>query len=324
MKMKTNRKWLIILEAALAVTIIVLAVVMLWGENGREVNKISVIIQNSDDTQWSAFKYGLRMAAQDRGIEMFVVSTGGTLTPEEEESIIEWEINNGADAVIVQPVPGTEEMLQRIERKVPVMLVEHTASKDRDSSMLPVTAPDNYAMGAALAKELLKDYNKMMEGKTLGILTETKESEAAVNREKGFADALKDTGAEILWSVSDSSQEAAGHTLEIQRKVNFVIALDDSSLKMAGAYSAANNLHGAMVYGIGTSTEAVYYLDMGYAECLVVPDEFNVGYESLTETAEKLKHYFGKMEDKEVSHTVMRRDNLFTKENQEILFTMSQ
>lgn len=62
----------------------------------------------------------------------------------------------------------------------------------------------------------------------------------------------------------------------------------------------------------------------GIAGCLVVPDEFNVGYQSLTEAAEILTHYFHKMHDRTVSYTVLRRDTLFSKENQEIIFTMSQ
>ena len=59
-------------------------------------------------------------------------------------------------------------------------------------------------------------------------------------------------------------------------------------------------------------------------KCLVVPDEFNIGYQSLTEISESLRRYFHKVQDKAVSHTVLRRETLFTKENQEIIFTMSQ
>ena len=47
--------------------------------------RVSVIIQDSDDSQWSAFKYGLRLAAEDLGIEMFVVSTSGQMSVQEEE-----------------------------------------------------------------------------------------------------------------------------------------------------------------------------------------------------------------------------------------------
>ena len=70
--------------------------------------------------------------------------------------------------------------------------------------------------------------------------------------------------------------------------------------------------------------EAVYCLDTGLVRCLIVPDDFNMGYHSLTEAAEGLGHIFKKLESRTVSFTVMRRNELFTKENQEILFTMSQ
>lgn len=324
--MKNSKKTFILIEVFLAVMVIVLAFMMLQGRNRKELDKVSVIIRNSDDNQWAAFKYGLRMAAADQGVDMFVVSTGDVMTVEEEKIAIEQEIENGADAVIVQPVPGTdaEEMLKKIERKVPVMLVEYTASEDHEKSALPVVKPDNYAMGTALARELLKDYDGKIDGKTLGIFSETDDSEAVINRRKGFYDVLKDTGAEISWSVSGSSTRDEKNALETQPKVDIVICLDDNSLTTAGGYSAANNLHGALVYGIGNSTEAAYYLDTGVVECLVVPDEFNVGYQSLTEIAESLGHFFRNAQDQTVSHTVIRRDTLFSKENQEILFTMSQ
>ena len=71
-----------------------------------------------------------------------------------------------------------------------------------------------------------------------------------------------------------------------------------------------------LVYGIGNSSEAVYYLDIGVAECLVVPDEFSVGYQSLTRLAENLRRFFKSAEGSTVTHTVIRKENLFTEENQ--------
>ena len=139
-----------------------------------------------------------------------------------------------------------------------------------------------------------------------------------------FQDVLKDKDAKISWTISGSFKEPEENTLDKQPKVDIVIALDDQSLVTASGYSAANNLHGALVYGIGHSTEAIYYLDTGIIRCLVVPDEFSTGYKSLTETAESLKYYFRKMKDITVSYTIIRRDELFSQKNQEIIFTMSQ
>ncbi len=307
------------MELALAVMVIAVAFLMLREKNRESPGRVSVVIQNSDSARWTAFKYGLKMAAEDCDVELLVVNTEGALSASEEMKLIEREIDGGADAVIVQPVPGddTEEMLKRIEQKVPVILIEGMGSA------FPVVEPDHYDMGHSLGEELLKDYGGHLSGKTIGIVSESAVSKPVINRERGFLDALDGEGATLGWSASGSFGEEGEHSLEMFPGADIVIALDDSSLAAAGKCSAANNLHGAVVYGIGNSTEAVYYLDTGIAKCLIVPDDFNVGYQSLAEAAKKLGHPFRRIESRTVSYSVIRRDELFSKENQDILFTMS-
>lgn len=94
--------------------VLVLVCSMMWEKSRENLYRVSVIVQNSDDNQWAAFRYGLKMAAKDQEIEIFVVSTGA-MTPEEEERIIRREIAHGADAVIVQPVPGAD-MEERLKK----------------------------------------------------------------------------------------------------------------------------------------------------------------------------------------------------------------
>lgn len=312
----------IFIEAVLGVMVFLLAFLMLREKNVDRSYQISVIVENADDKQWSAFKYGLKMAAEDKGAEMVMVSTGAALSQEEEKKLIEEEIKNGADGVIIQPVSGedTQQILKKFSNKAEIMLIDDTLS---DTEEFPVIQPDAYAMGKALAEELLKDYGGNLEGKTLGILT-GKESRSSAEKEKGFTETLKDTGAKLIWSDT-KKPEIEGNTFwESKPEVDFIIALDDDSLTAAGEGAAANNLHGAIAYGIGNSTEAVYYLDTGAVECLVVPDMFHVGYESLTELVNKLEKGFYEDENPQISYTVMRKENLFSKENQEVIFTMSQ
>ena len=73
--------------------------------------------------------------------------------------------------------------------------------------------------------------------------------------------------------------------LELKSQVDMVICLDDYSFTKAGEVASVKNLHGALIYGIGHSTETMYYVDTGLAECAVVPDEFQVGYQSLARSA---------------------------------------
>ena len=204
------------------------------------------------------------------------------------------------------------------------MLAGSTASLDKEASALPVTEPDNYAMGKALAEELLEDYAGNLNGKTIGILTETDESEAAVNRRQGFCDVLQETGGRILWDVAGSFGSEEQRALEELPGVDLVVALDDMSLASAGQCAAANPSARCSSIRDRDSTEAAYYLDTGNVECLVVPDEFNVGYQSLTEMAAGLQHHFREVRSRTADFTVIRREELFSEENQELLFTMSQ
>ena len=245
--MKNSKKMFIMAEALLTVMVIAVAFIMVREKNGKELDRISVIIQDSEDNQWAAFQYGLKMAEQDLEVRMSVVSTGGALTVEEEKSLIEREIDNGAAAVIVQPVPGAEEMLRKMANRIPVLLTEQTAAESGGDSRLPVVEPNQYAMGAALAEELLKDYSGSLDGKVLGIFSKTGDSQAVLERKRGFLEALKNTEASISWSVAAPFSEEGEALLEDQPAVDFVIALDDNSFTMAGEYAAANDLHGALV-----------------------------------------------------------------------------
>lgn len=311
------------IEMVLGIAAAAVGVMMLWGQTSKSKDKVSVIIENSDDSQWTAFKYGLKMAAMDEELELSIVNTASELTVEEEEQLIVNEIQNGAAAMIVHAVDGSdaEEMLRGLEAKVPIVLVESAASQERSESELPVIQPDNYAMGEAIGQALLQDYGGSLKGKTIGIISADYASEAVLNRQKGLLDAIRDRGGTISWSALGMIKETV---VKEKPKVDFIIALDNNSVIAVGQAAAANNIHGALLYGIGRSTEAVYYVDKGIAECLVVPDEFSVGYESLREVGKRLDQYFYKIQDKTVSYTVMRQETLFTDMNQEILFTMNQ
>ena len=93
----------------------------------------------------------------------------------------------------------------------------------------------------------------------------------------------------------------------------------------AAKEASDNNLQGALVYGIGNSTEAIYYLDSGWAEALITPDEFAAGYKSVVGLVDML-HGSRKysVEEKPVSYQLLTRKNLFDEENKKLLYAISQ
>lgn len=322
--MRNEKKLFILAETVLAAGVIALAIMMIKEKSRGVREKVSVIIENSDDGQWSAFKYGLKMAAQDYNIELFIVPTSEILTVEEEQTLIENEVDRGADAIIVDPVLDEDvgEMLKKV--KVPVMLIDDLAYNPEILQRFCVSCGDNNAMGADLGAELLEDYNGNLSGKTVGIYLDDLKSNSASERMRSFESAVKQAGGTVVWVSEHSSEEQENLLLEDLPKADIVVALDDASLTAAGQSAALNNLHGARVYGIGNSTQALYYLDSGIVDCVVVPDDFRMGYESLAEVIRGKGIFREDMKDIVVSHTVIRRETLFLQENQEIIFTMSQ
>lgn len=321
--MMNNKKGFVLTEVILMIMVIGLALMMISGQNKKALDKVSVILENAGDSQWSALKYGLKMAAEEQGIELAVVDVEEGLDAEAQKKVLEREIEDGADALIVQTVldKNDQEVLKKIEKRVPVMLVGYEAEKGETRYDLPVIKEDNYEMGQALAEEMLKDFEGNIEEKKIGLLLASTDYNMLSSRECGFKDALEDKNANILELSLDSFLNREENT---ESKVDIVIALDDSNLTAIGEYLASSQPHGELLYGIGQSTEAIYYLDKGIAECVVVPDEFNVGYQSLSEVARKLDHYFENMKKQTVSYSVIRKETLFSKENQELLLTMSQ
>ena len=303
--MMNNKKGFVLTEVILMIMVIGLALMMISGQNKKALDKVSVILENAGDSQWSALKYGLKMAAEEEGIELAVVDVEEGLDAEAQKKVFEREIEDGADALIVQPVldKNDQEVLKKIEKRVPVMLVGYEAEKGETRYDLPVIKEDNYEMGQALAEEMLKDFEGNIEEKKIGLLLASTDSNMLSSRECGFKDALEDKNANILELSLDSLLDREENT---ESKVDIVIALDDSNLTAIGEYLASSQPHG------------------GIAECVVVPDEFNVGYQSLSEVARKLDHYFENMKKQTVSYSVIRKETLFSKENQELLLTMSQ
>ena len=323
--MMNEKRGFVVTELVLAGVILILALNMILGKHEKELEKVVVVLQDAEDNQWAALKYGLKMAAEEYEVEFSVVDLEEGASAESQKSIIEGEVENGADALIIQPISvgDTKKMLKSIERKVPVMLIEEEVCGKSGSSLFPVAKADDQQMGKELAEEVMHDFEGNIGAKRIGILINEMDSAAIKKRAEGAKMVLERSGATIE-EISIDDFLWGEYTEDKGNGMDIIVALNDRNLTALGEYFADNQPQREMLYGVGHSTEAVYYLDKGIVEAVVVPDEFNVGFQSLSEVAKKLKSHFGKMKKRKISYTVIRKETLFTKENQEIILTMSQ
>ena len=103
-----------------------------------------------------------------------------------------------------------------------------------------------------------------------------------------------------------------------------IVGLDNTSLEAAVDYVATAETKKLPLYGAGCSEKLAYYIDNGTIASMILPNEFSMGYQSLTDLAAKLRNRMMVLEDREQDFNVVHQDNLFRDENQRILFPIVQ
>lgn len=316
-------------ELILAIVAACLVAFMFLGRD--EKPRVAVIVSDADAGTWDRFIAGIKQGATESNIRIVITGTGEITSAEEEQTIIEEEIANGADAIIVQPAPGedTMGMLEMFGKDLPVMLVQDLPYASEDADIIPgnlsIVAPDYAEMGEMLAEMLLTDYAGSLSGKTIGILTAGTGMPSAEAMMQAFLDGIDERGASVLWNLQAAEAESETEELvQQQERVDLIAALDTTALDAAGDLSEKGRLHGAVVYGVGTSDKALYYLDHDDVAGLVIPNDYDMGYLAVQEIAQRLQHRLYQMNTHAVHAGVYRREDLFLTENADFLFIGSE
>ena len=322
--MKSRKIIFILTEIILALAAVIIGALLVRGNVSSKKQTISVIMEDSDDESWSGFIYGLRQAALDNDVNLDIISADSISSADAFDKLVSQGKADGAGAFIIEPslIGDLDESIAELKKTYPVTLVHSTAGTPKDDSIAitDVVSADNYAMGQQLAKEIEEDFGSQLDDKNIGLLMGDSESLADAQRTQGFIDEITNTGALVRWRLNNSSINDANHEiLQIQTDVDIIAAMDDYSLRTAAALSSAG-YGNAVIYGIGTSERSLYYLDNETVSCIVVPDEFYVGYQAMTRTARILKGQNAADVGREASYKVLTRKNMFEEDNQEMLY----
>ena len=70
--------------------------------------------------------------------------------------------------------------------------------------------------------------------------------------------------------------------------------------------------------------KALYYLDSGIVQSIVVPEDYMMGYQSVSDLAEFINRNRFLPKVQTVQHRIIHKDTLFAEENQEILFPVQR
>lgn len=324
--MKREKLYFDIIILLLVVAIVGSSVAMFNGTKKEKSYSVSVIVENSNNSRWLAMREGLEQAAKDFDVEIDFVFTGEITSLEEELLLIDREIDGGADGIIVQFVDSDidSERMSMITNRANVVLIETDASP---SELYNCVSPGNEAMGRELAENIKKDLGNSLQGKKIGILSGNQKQFAMQQRLGEFLTNLEGSGADIEWIMEEKTGDGVSELkhMQITNPADILVALGNEELEQAVDYASSLDANRKVLfYGIGNSEKAVYYVDRGVVQSLVVPNEFNMGYESMELLMNHMKYPLMEIEKREVNYLIANRRNLYDKENQRILFPIVQ
>ena len=300
---------------------------MLFVNMEEEPNRVSVIVNDSNNDRWIAMRQGLEQAANEENIQLNYVSTGVLTSEEEQKALIDREVENGAQGVIVQLVSSVdpEQIFGQMDGSVAIMLLESDVDPE---GVYALTAPDNRKIGTALAEAVIADQDGSLSGVKIGVLSGSSTLLSMQQRLSGVKDTLEDAGAELVWCIYDSTESFSTELAAMQEDspVDIILSLGNRETETAVDYLQAGQEEEQpfRLYGEGCSEKAVYYLDKGVITALVVPNEFNMGYQSMRSIAKQLQYKLSSADSEQVDSLVVKKENLYDEENQKILFPIVQ
>ena len=305
---KRNKITFLIAEALLAV----LAAYFFYSIFHGDVppKKVAVIVENSGDKRWDSLLNGMKQAAKVQNLSLIICNTDEQESSEDEQEMIREQLE-------------TKQVLEQLQGTKPfVLIMQDIYSYEADAASSFVTVkPDNYKMGQELAEQMLKNTSGLMNGKRIGVVAGNARTEESRNRVRGFCEVMEAGGGRIIWKYNQESKEDAGEILKAKEKVDYLAVLDPYILDEVGEKAENGFYSGAEIYGIGTSIKAFSLLDAGKIQCLIVPDLYEVGYESMNEIASKLKNSWYQMESHETEIQVVYKKDLFSEDIERFLYS---
>ena len=323
MKRRNNLFAALVLSLVIMIAIVTIFMIRESGSTDSP-RQIHVIIDNSSDNRWVQFIAGMHKAAEDEGVNLTIMPTGKLSGLQEQESLIARAVSGGTDGVIIQLMDGSDAASTLETFSSTNIEIVDVDDYEVMSNVVGIVSPDHTAIGEALAREAMEFAGRPIGECYIGVIKGSDAMSSAQERLTGFEETLESAGGKIAWILYQNDDSVNIKDLLVNYPVpDILVALDNAGMEAAGEY-AAELQKDIIVIGTGTSMKALYYLDSGIAQSLVVPEDYMMGYQSVTDLAEYIHRNRFLPLARTVLHRVIHRDTLFAEENQEILFPVQR
>lgn len=317
--------------AALLVCFVVLLLVFDYGARRDQVQKreasIEIILkarQNPPDF-WRVVEQGVMVASQEFGVRCNVTAPVWESDVEGQIILVEAAIGRGPDAIILvacdyeRLVPVCKEAVGR-----GITLVTMDSDINYDGRKCFV-GTDNYDMGRKLA--LLVD-EAVGSTEKFGVMAHTENTTTAVERRSGLLENVLDpeermVALDYCEGMEEVARDRTKEMLAAHPEIVCMVGLNEtSSLGITYAVQDMGLEDKISVIAGDSSQKQIELMEQGVIRAFVVQNPFNMGYLSVQNTVKLLR---GEQVSPVVlmESVVIRKEDLYKKENQKLIFPFS-
>ena len=305
------------------IIILLLITVALWAaynllHTGEEktMPRVSVIVEDSSNERWTAFRLGIDQAAREYGVDVAFIASPEFESAQDQKNLISQEAAGGADALILSLYDS--EMTDIGTNTMKTVFVETDGIRDNSAGSAAVV-PSGRKMGEALGEMLLK---KSGPAPYVSVLIRNLLRYSEKEMLQGLTETVEGAGGSIL--LIETDREYMMTALTRSKEADAIAVLEDPLLMRAAELSVSEELPGGRLFGIGCSPSNISYLDRGVISGMIIPNEFTMGYQSLAQLSRCLSNDIPVMKDIEIGFSGVLTEEVHDPENEKLLFPVVQ
>lgn len=293
--------------------------------------QISIIyipkVQDENNDFWTTLISGANMAAEELNIDLTVLSPESETDYEGQQKLIKQAAQMKPDVLMISPISYTEstELLKEIkaELNIPIVLVDSIVSEPIEDVLI---ASDNFEAGQKVGNFAL---NYIDDNSQIAIVSHVPNASTAIDREKGFYEALGDKSDNIIdtvycYSDFDKAYSVTVDLLKKYPKLSLIVGLNEYSAVGAGrAVEDLGMTEQVHLIGFDNSISAIQLLENGTFLGIVVQKPFNMGYLGVKAA---YKTVIGEPTEKVINSgtQLFTIDDIYTYKGQQELFSFLQ
>lgn len=288
--------------------------------DSSELLEISVLHREVDSKLWSAGRQGMEQAAADMGVELRFVTLSEANNTDEQRELLDREVTGGADAVVLVPT-DREALAENVAQAAGQTVVITLETDMSDAGASACISVDNTALGHSLGRAAL---NGVPSGGTVLLVDSLPGSNGVTQRLEAAAQLLEAEGRIVHVCEASNSlslEDALLAALSVAPP-DAVIAFESSALELTARVVKELSSQ-PLLYGMGSTSEIAAGLEQGEITATMAQNEFAAGYLAIDAAVQAI-HNKSLQDMDHLAYTLVRKESMYTPENQKLLFPVTQ